>query len=500
MSFATNMRRCVVAVLAAGAVLAASVPSASADVSQPDWCPVVEGRRVECGTLTVPLVRADPSQGSTRIAYALVRRTGTGRPAAGTVVPVPGGPGEPAISQVDLFAQQTAALRADHDLLLIDPRGVGRSETIECGLPDDLYLLSRERYVAEIGKCGRALGARARGYTSAESADDIDAVRARLGVDRVDLYGVSYGTYLSTVYAHRHPDRVRRIVLSGAYPLASDPLGRSSARAVPDILGRLCARSGTCRGGEAVADLRTLAARLRKDPIRFTARFAGRSRTVAMDERMLALLHYYVAGSGGTPAAWSELPAAVGEAARGKPAALVAMTRQTVEMMGTLPPEARSSRAQSVAVLCNDYPVVWDRRSAVPARRASFQRALRRADGTFGPFSTRGWTAAVADSADACLRWPRETPRAPRYGAAPDLPVLVLSGDLDTNTTLDQGRRAAAQFPDATFVKVPNAGHVPTGEKSGCVARLAADFIRTGELRGTACLSRIPALPVRPVR
>ncbi|MEV7009868.1 alpha/beta fold hydrolase [Streptosporangium sp. NPDC051022] len=461
-------------------------------------CPVVDGTAARCGEITVPLIRARPSAGTTRIAYALLPRTDTGRPAAGTIVAVPGGPGNAAIPFAEIFAKDMKALRGDHDLLLVDPRGTGASQPDDCGVPANFDLLPRDRQITEVGACGRRLGARARGYTSAELADDLDAVRERLGIGKVDLYGVSYGTYLSTVYAVRHPDRTRSVVLSGAYPLRFDTLGRPNAQAVGQALQRLCARSGgACQGDEAIGNLKRLATRLRQTPIPFEIEVSGRRQTLELDEGMLALIHFYMASSGGTPRIWTELPAAVAEAVSGDTTAIVAVAKQVGEALASPTPEALAARAQALSIVCNDYPTVWNRRSAVPGRTAAFNKALRRAEGEFGPFSARGWTAAVMDGADMCLKWPRtDGPADP--GPAPDVPVLVLSGDLDTNTPVSQGRLTAAQFPAATFVEVPSAGHVPTWEETGCAARLASTFIRTGSTGDRSCLRSIPSLPVRP--
>lgn len=65
-----------------------------------------------------------------------------------------------------------------------------------------------------VERCAKNLGPKAAGYTSAATADGIDAIRDHLGVPQLSLYGLSYGTYLMPVYASRHPERVRNIVLS----------------------------------------------------------------------------------------------------------------------------------------------------------------------------------------------------------------------------------------------------------------------------------------------
>lgn len=63
---------------------------------------------------------------------------------------------------------------------------------------------------------------RTRYYTSAATADDLDAVRTHLGIAKLDLLGESYGTFLMTVYAQRHPGHVHSVILSSAYPLEFD--------------------------------------------------------------------------------------------------------------------------------------------------------------------------------------------------------------------------------------------------------------------------------------
>src|SRR3954454_5105256 len=76
-----------------------------------------------CANVTVPLDRANPSAGTIDIAYALVPRTDTTRPALGTIVPNPGAPGESTIAAAGRYTGGLAPRLARRDLLLIDPRG-----------------------------------------------------------------------------------------------------------------------------------------------------------------------------------------------------------------------------------------------------------------------------------------------------------------------------------------------------------------------------------------
>jgi hypothetical protein len=80
------------------------------------------------------------------------------------------------------------------------------------------------------------------------------------------------------------------------------------------------------------------------------------------------------------------------------------------------------------------------------------------------------------------------------------VPVLVESGDLDTNTPIRQGRKAAAQFRHATFAVIANAGHTPDTEP--CGDAMAIDFIRHLWTDPRRCrhAGRPPAVVGRPAR
>src|SRR3954471_4378998 len=153
----------------------------------------------QCGSVTVPLDRADPSAGTIDIAYALLPRTDASRPALGTIVPNPRGPGNSTTAFAP-YLPAFAPLRARRDLLLIDARGTGKSGALSCPSLAAHDPLSIDK--TALGTlCARDLGARAGLYGSAAIADDIEAVRATLSADKLDLWGDSYGTFLMPVYA-----------------------------------------------------------------------------------------------------------------------------------------------------------------------------------------------------------------------------------------------------------------------------------------------------------
>ncbi|MFI0977335.1 alpha/beta fold hydrolase [Streptomyces sp. NPDC021093] len=494
------------------ALLAAALPTtataapgtAPAAPKAPEWCPTVPGHRVDCDALDRPLVAGKPNLGKIRVSYAVVRHSAPG-PARGTVAVNPGGPGEVAIDRAEIFGHALGDLLGDHDLLLVDPRGTGRSDRLPCGVTDAEYRFgTRAQQRAAVETCAKNLGPRAAAYTSAATADDIDAVRARLGVPQLSLYGLSYGTYLMPVYASRHPERVRSIVQSGAYPLGFDPLSRPSAQAVSKSLRRVCERSvpAACDGSTAVRDLTTVAARLRARPmtVPVTTDHAGYS--VRFTEGKLANLLYEAASrevgmAPDEPSLLGRLPSALHRFVAGDTAPLRALVQEDGAS------GSQEDQAPYIAVVCNDYRKAWSKDAPLSVRWHQYRAALASAaPGEHGAFSARGFTEGPTDGGDVCIGWPRENTAPhpqPTHPELPDVPVLVLSGDLDANTPDANGRKAARQFRDSRFISVRNTGHVPEWEQGGCVTGVSTRFLRTGGPGDTSCLRNLPPITVAPV-
>lgn len=192
--------------------------SAAAHADTP--CP--DGAR--CGSVTVPLDRASPSAGTIDIAYQLLPRTDTSRPALGTIVPNPGGPGDSTTAFAP-YQSAFAPLRARRNLLLIDARGTGRSGALSCPSLAAHDPLSIDK--TTIGRsCAHDLGARAGFYGSAAVADDIEAVRATLGVDRLDAVSP---VLASRVAEHRNRRRAGMPGLAGRPDRGLTPAGPAAA-------------------------------------------------------------------------------------------------------------------------------------------------------------------------------------------------------------------------------------------------------------------------------
>jgi pimeloyl-ACP methyl ester carboxylesterase len=183
---------------------------------------------MECATVPVPLDYRNP--GGRRISLA-ISRLRSPDPAArrGVLLVIPGGPGGSSLTTpAGLAAKLPQPVRDAYDLVGFDPRGVGQSAPVSCGLEHaDLAAANQRPWPAPDGSIGRNVAtarriARAcltngddvlRSISTANEARDIDRVRQALGESKLSAWGTSYGTYAGAVYATMFPGRTDRIVL-----------------------------------------------------------------------------------------------------------------------------------------------------------------------------------------------------------------------------------------------------------------------------------------------
>ncbi|TDT35094.1 tripeptidyl-peptidase B [Streptomyces sp. BK208] len=186
----------------------------------------------QCATLKAPLDYAKPTDGDVRLAVARKKATGPGK-RLGSLLVNPGGPGGSAIGYLQQYAGigYPAKVRAQYDMVAVDPRGVARSEPVECldGREMDAYTQTdvtpddaeeTDELVGAYKKFAEGCGADApkllRHVSTVEAARDMDVLRAVLGDEKLTYVGASYGTFLGATYAGLFPDRTGRLVLDGA--------------------------------------------------------------------------------------------------------------------------------------------------------------------------------------------------------------------------------------------------------------------------------------------
>src|SRR5688572_24947323 len=203
-----------------------------------------------CGTLEVPEDPGDPAGVKIRLAIAVVPSIST------TAKPDPlflvaGGPGQGSIHGFAPLLSAFAGIRRERDIVMVDQRGTGGSNRLDCDMPGDALESGeiepgRLRELAQ--ECLPTLRGRPQFYTTSIAVRDLDAVRAALGYARVNVYGGSYGTRVAQHYARRYPQQTRAVVLDGVVPPAFalvPNIAIESQRALERVYAR-CAADPEC--------------------------------------------------------------------------------------------------------------------------------------------------------------------------------------------------------------------------------------------------------------
>lgn len=225
----------------------AEIPQASAPTpryqTQTIPCPVAlpletEGKTVTCGMLTVPENYEQPHGRQVEITY--VRLHSSLSPLPDPVFYLAGGPGNSAVVDADLLSRYAFdPYRLTRDVVLFDQRGTQFSSSLGCaptafalealGSQFDKYVekiadnnpLTNDRTIAQYAVCAQVLqkhGFDLSQFNTPNSARDTVNLAAALGYKQINLYGISYGTYLAMAIARNYPSVVRSVVLDSTAP------------------------------------------------------------------------------------------------------------------------------------------------------------------------------------------------------------------------------------------------------------------------------------------
>jgi pimeloyl-ACP methyl ester carboxylesterase len=428
-----------------------------------------------CARLSVPLDRSGVVPGQVSL---LVRRIRAQEHSRGTLFVLAGGPGQSAVETFDADALSLlSAANRDHDLIVFDQRGTGHSGLLRCGALERSNLLTAGDAA---GACAGRLGVRRGFYTSRDSADDIEAIRRELGVGRIALFGTSYGTKVALGYTLSYPANVESLVLDSVVEAEGpDPLYRDSFAAIPRVLRSLCRSGCASFTRDPIADIEALVARMAAAPLRGSVvDRRGRPRRASMDGGDLFSV---LLGGDFDPALRAASPGAVRAALDGDTALLFRLRRRALEVDGEPPPPRLLSAALYAATTCEETHFPWARTAppdAAERRQEAAAAAASVPDAAFLPFDRA--TALESDLLDLCGRWPAAAAE-PVFGPGPlpDVPVLLLEGEDDLRTPVENAQRVAALFPQARLVVAPGTGHSALGsDLSRCSERAFARFFQ----------------------
>ncbi|MEU1183861.1 alpha/beta hydrolase [Streptomyces sp. NPDC005820] len=428
----------------------------------------------QCATMRAPLDYAHPDAGDVRLAVSRKKATGPGK-RLGSLLVNPGGPGGSAVGYVQSYAGvgYPAPLRARYDLVAVDPRGVARSEPVECldgrrmdaytqtdTTPDDRRetdgLVDAYRGFAE--GCGAHAARLLRHVSTVEAARDMDILRSVLGDRRLTYVGASYGTFLGATYAGLFPDRVGRLVLDGALDpsLSARELNLEQTAGFETAFrsfAKDCARRRDCplggRESEIGPRLKSFFGALDRRPLP-TGDPDGRELGEALATTGVIAAMY-------DESSWEQLRAALTAAIEDRDGAGLLALSDTYYQRD---PDGRYTNLMSAnaAVNCLDLPAAFGTPEQVEQTLPSFEKA--------SPVFGEGLAWASLN----CAYWPvRPTGRPHRITAKGAAPIVVVGTTRDPATPYRWAQSLARQLTSARLLTYVGDGHTAYGRGSRCI-------------------------------
>ncbi len=451
----------------------------------------------QCATMKAPLDYAEPADGDVRLAVARKKATGPGK-RLGSLLVNPGGPGGSAIGYLQQYAGigYPAKVRAQYDMVAVDPRGVARSEPVECldGRAMDAYtqtdvtpddagetdeLVDAYKEFAE--GCGADAPKLLRHVSTVEAARDMDVLRAVLGDEKLTYVGASYGTFLGATYAGLFPDRTGRLVLDGAMD-PSLPARRLNLEQTAGFetafqsFAKDCVRQPDCPLGDKDTTPDQVGKNLKSffDDLDAKPLPAGDADGRKLTESLATtgvIAAMYDEG------AWQQLRESLTSAIKEKDGAgLLILSDSYYER------EADGGYSNlmfaNAAVNCLDLPAAFSSPDEVRAALPDFEKA--------SPVFGEG----LAWSSLNCTYWPvKPTGEPHRIEAAGATPIVVVGTTRDPATPYRWAEALSDQLSSGRLLTYEGDGHTAYGRGSSCIDAAINTYLLTGTAPkdGTRC-------------
>ncbi len=413
--------------------------------------------KAECGTLSVAENRSNPSR-MIDLNIAIVRSKST-KKLNDPVIMLAGGPGQSAVESYPMASSAFRGILKNRDVVLVDQRGTGGSNIIKCEFDEEtqLSLLADASLIqSALKKCVEGLDADTRYYTTTESIKDLEEVRQALKIEKWNLLGISYGTRKALTYMKDFPESIRSVILDGVMP-QQEAMPQSHEENLVIAL-RLqfeqCAKQAACH--EAFGDVEQQMWKLlekmdtEKPKIRLQNFSTGEFEEITMTKQSVAIALRMFAYSANT---MNLLPLMIAQANNGQPEVIASQAN----MIGSLLAESISNVEMSI-ICAEDLPF--------------YSEHQLNENNLFGDF--------INDITNNCAVWPHGTVDASfKDPVVSDLPVLLLSGELDPVTPPSFAELAMQTLSNSQHLIAKGQGH--NVFPAGCMPDIITDFIQDPE-------------------
>ncbi|WP_405583129.1 alpha/beta hydrolase [Streptomyces sp. NBC_01190] len=439
----------------------------------------------DCTTMKAPLDYAHPrSADDLKLVVTRKKAAGPGK-RLGSMLVNPGGPGGSAIDYLQYAAVgYPASVTSRYDMVAVDPRGVARSEPVECLSNQQMDTFTEvdttPDTTAEVDKlvaadksfdagCEKRSAALLGHVSTIDSARDMDVLRALLGDQKLTYVGKSYGTFLGATYAGLFPQRVGRLVLDGAMDPSVSSLESSRAQAggfevAFDAFAADCVKKSDCPlGTTSVPDAgKRLDAFFRSLDAHPLPTGTSRPLTESLGTTGVISAMY-------DQSAWPSLRDALTSAEKGKGADLLTLSDSYYERDDS--GKYSNLMFANAAVNCLDLPPALSSPADVTHALAAFDKASPH----FG--TTLAWSSLT------CGYWPLPaTGRPERIEAKGAAPILVVGTTRDPATPYAWAVSLASQLSSGHLLTYDGDGHTAYARGSSCIDSAVNAYLLSAKL------------------
>ena len=424
-----------------------------------------------CGSLTVLEDPSDPQSREISLNIAVVPAIKRS-PEPDPLFVLAGGPGQAATEVFPSLFNTLFRIHEERDIVLVDQRGTGESNPLRCIDPDD-ETLNEEQVVGLLKECPNKLDADLRFYTTDIAMQDLNRVRAALGYNSINLFGVSYGTRAALVYLKMFPEHVRSVALDAVVDpgfILYQDAGQDGQRALEAFLGR-CEADDACRSNfpDLRSEFEAVLQRVETSPVNITIShpITGKPFELALTRKTFTSIIFntlYV------PDLVAMLPLAIHQAYAEENYAPLITQAYLVD--------ADIYDGMFYAVACTeDAPLISSEETDQQSNSSLFTESSK----TFR---------------DVCSAWPkREPPQVAHAPVTSEAPVLMLSGDADPITPPRHAEQLAGSLDNDLHLIFHGMGHGNSSNQ--CAAKILERFIESASIDNleTECVKTVEPPP-----
>ncbi|MFI0482352.1 alpha/beta hydrolase [Actinomadura sp. 9N215] len=464
-----------------------------------DWgaCPADATELIEagaqCAQVTAPLDYSSPGGATIKLAISRIRAK-DGAHRRGILLGNPGGPGGPGLDYTAYLKSAMKDAADPYDLIGFDPRFVGRSTPIYCGISPKAQPTHsrREAFEASV-RNARDTARRCHEHgnnaallphaSSRNVARDMDLIRAVLGERKLSYYGISYGADLGAAYTQMFPGRADRIVIDSV----TDPAltqyenfqaaGAAQERGLDEWASWTAQRAAKYDLGRTPRQVRATVERLSSQVDRGPLRIGD----YTMDASALGLILRQFVGTEEYNDVMARAVRNLADAAAGRPVEPTAELRMWLEVFNTPSPELDNQFNSGNAIFCGDggWPA-----GGWPSDPEQYWRNIQRARATQPVF------AATANAIFPCPFWKSE-PREPGVDLGNRVPLLLLQAKRDNNVPYAGAVAMHRRLTGSRMISADIRSHGVYGRGADgltpvpCADRVVNAYFRTGVLPAT---------------